>query len=141
MRTGIVAFLSGNLGLLYSASLPVPDFLFFLFGLMLCFVGLLYKSCLKYTKYITKYCLPVKIFTFFLLGYLYTAFVIHVQTPTVDPHVRRIKRRGPALGYRPPGESPMMDRIRSIARSVWVPGQYTLRQPSQNVNRGAVCQT
>lgn len=79
MRTGIVAFLLGNVFLLYRPELPLLQSIYWLIGLILLLSFTLYKSRLL----IVRQCLfcpyLFSIILFFITGFAYTGWFIHTN--------------------------------------------------------------
>jgi competence protein ComEC len=84
MRTGIVAFLLGNVFLLYRPELPLLQSIYWLAGLALLLSILLYK----FRHLIVRYCsfchYLSSLFLFFLTGFVYTGWYIHTNVAELE---------------------------------------------------------
>ena len=84
MRTGIIAFLLGNVFLLYRPVLPLQESLCWLAGLILFLSLLLYKSNILIVRHCSFCRYLFHIILFCMAGFTYTGWIIHTHVPQLD---------------------------------------------------------
>ena len=95
MRTGIVAFLIGNICLLYWPELPDNHSVLLIFGLLLFLTGILFKARPQFVSQLDslapKFKSIVLFFLIIILGFTYTTLYINEFVPVLDLKQRESK--------------------------------------------------